>query len=182
MVLLKNFKRTKPPTPLAALQQPRSEQRLLTPIEPNIEAQSEHDTLHQKSKVMDPDEQLARELQNAVDVPTPTSPKSSADTTEDEPKRLRRKKGCVGHTTRLPRPPFLPPHMRNGCVQTTKFKSKTAPGAPKGRDGWESFNYCLDCLRDHKIIYCDGVVDFKKQACRYHEQQYVFECLNTRQS
>jgi hypothetical protein len=177
MVLLKNFKRTKPPTPPTNLYQRRPEQRLPTPIEPNIGPQSEHDTVHEKSKDINPDEQLARELQNAVDLPTPESPKSSADTTGDTSKRLRRKKGCVGHATRLPRPPFLPPHLRNGCVQTTKFKSKTAPGAQEGRDGWESFNYCLDCLRDHQKIYCDGAVDFNNQTCRYHEQKYVLRCL-----
>jgi hypothetical protein len=177
MVLLKTVDRPKPSASSTTRPHPPPDRRLPTPIEPTTEATREQEQRHEKSSNIGPDAQLTRDLQNAVDLPTPDSPKSSVDATEDEPRQPRRKRGTVGHTLRLPRPPFLPPYMRGGCVQTTKFKHLKAPGAPEGRGGWESFNYCLDCLRYHQIIYCDGDSEFKEQTCRYHEQKYVTRWL-----
>ena len=85
------------------------------------------------------------------------------------PKKSRKK--YPSDAPRISRPPFLPPIMQVGCIQTTKFKRLTAPTAKNGKPDWDVVKYCLDCLRPHLILYCDGTHELLEQVCNYHHDQ-----------
>jgi hypothetical protein len=69
---------------------------------------------------------------------------------------------------RASRPPYLPPVMQTGCILTTKFKCLSAPTATEGKPAWDAIKYCLDCLRPHLILHCNGDHDLEERECDYH--------------
>jgi hypothetical protein len=97
----------------------------------------------------------------------------TADETFEINARIPRKnrKKYPADAPRISRPPYLPAIMQTGCIQTTKFKCLTAPTAKDGKPDWDVIKYCLDCLRPHVILYCDGTHELHQQDCNYHHDQ-----------
>ena len=107
--------------------------------------------------------------------PAYPTPAASVDDTIEVIVRVPRKsrKQYPSDAPKAPRPPFLPPSMQTGYIQTTKFKCLSAPGAEDGKAAWDTMAYCLDCLRPHLVLYCDGSRCLAEQACSFHRAKYV---------
>lgn len=125
-----------------------------------------------KEKVDTPDTtaetQLPAESHYAQNYPTP---ESSIDDIIEVKARIRQstRKKYPSDVPRPSRPPFLPQAMQTGCIQISKFKCLTAPTATDGKPDWDAIKYCLDCLRPHLILRCDGSRSLVSQECVFHK-------------
>ena len=67
----------------------------------------------------------------------------------------------------LSKPPFLTPSMLQGHILRTRSKSLD------GEKGVDTYDYCLDCVRPHEIVYCNSKRVLVRQKCAFHKDQYV---------
>ena len=62
--------------------------------------------------------------------------------------------------------PYLAAHELKGFVRYME-RHFNQRGPPK------QLYYCLDCLRTHMIIWCDGTREEVEKTCAFHEKKYV---------
>lgn len=112
--------------------------------------------------------QLLSESPYAQNYPTPDS---SIDDIIEVKARIRQstRKKYPSDVPQQSRPPFLPQAMQTGCIQISKFKCLTAPTATDGKPDWDAIKYCLDCLRPHLMLRCDGSRTLVSQDCAFHK-------------
>ena len=111
---------------------------------------------------------IQSESSNTRNSPSPTTELDDIIEVKARIRQTTRKK-YPSDVPRPSRPPFLPPIMQTGCIQTSKFKCLTAPTATEGKPDWDAVKYCLDCLRPHLVLYCDGAHTLVAQDCAFHQ-------------
>ena len=74
-----------------------------------------------------------------------------------------KRKSRTGKDDRLP---YLPAHELKGFIRQMPLEVRQF-------DPPKSLQYCLDCLRTHMIIWCDGTHEEVEATCAFHEKKYV---------
>lgn len=90
---------------------------------------------------------------------------SAARTPSVSPIKYRRHRCALPKSSRQP---FLPEYRVGKCTRRTKLVLPGSLGSEKS-----FLHYCVDCIRSHLYLYCNGTSEYINEACEVHKTKYV---------